>query len=123
MIGTDEQVAWLQGQRWFFEKGVEIAAVEPVWQYRILDDTGDIDLSIQTITFGGGTTSSYFIPVYAGTSTEAIDSPIFHRWLLQTLNDSSISPAELQWTRIGTGLPSGMVDLAGTLMGVEQSNS
>lgn len=123
MTAQDERADWLQKQRWFFEKGLQVTGLETVWRHRILDDAGDIDLTIEAVSFANGSTSHYFIPVDVQTGAEAIASPVFASWLLRSLNDASITPADLQWTRIGTGLPSGTVDLPGQLMGVEQSNS
>jgi len=117
-------VDWLQSRRWYFERGEEIATVEPIWQYRVLDDEdGDFDLTIVRLTFASGATSAYFIPVAVANGEEAIDHPAFQRWLLRSLNDAGVTPSDLQWNRVGTGVPAGWQDLTGSLLTVEQSNS
>jgi len=123
MTDVVELLNWLPEQRWFFEKGQDIAFIEPIWQHQILNDHGDIDLVILDVRFATGATSAYFLPMFAQGGQEAVASPVFQSWLLRTLNDASLTPSDLQWTRIGTGLPSGTVDLPGELMGVEQSNT
>jgi maltokinase len=115
--------AWVQGQRWYFEKGQPLTGVATVWRHRILDDEGDVDLTIMAATFASGQTSYYFVPVAVQSGGEASDHPVFKRWLIASLNDDSLTPNDLNWVRIGTGIPAGATELPGHVLGVEQSNT
>jgi trehalose synthase-fused probable maltokinase len=114
---------WLQNRRWFFERGVEIRSIAQTWRHRILDDAGDVDLTILTVQFATGSASHYFLPIDVNTNREAIGSPVFTGWLLASLNDDSLTGSDLQWSRIGTGVPASAIGLTGKALGVEQSNT
>ena len=114
---------WIGTRRWFFEKGIGIRTIEVVWQHRVLADAGDFDLCIHNVTFENGLSSAYFVPTMVDTGAEAIDHPAFTRWLLASLNDPQLTGGGLEWTRFGTGLPSGAAELSGSVMDVEQSNT
>jgi maltose alpha-D-glucosyltransferase/alpha-amylase len=82
-----------------------------------------IELLVAQLDFADQSRSYYFLPWDPASEDEAVALPAFTSWLVSSIAGNATMPVGTAWTRLSAADLSGLGQLPGRVLGVEQSNT